>query len=501
MIRREDLPANRGRRALLKGSAAAGMASLLEAIPAAEPAAADRDTPFIAGYTDQASYRAGDRIPFCVSTTAPRFAMEIARVGARREVVWTGRGLAGVRHPVPEDASTHGCRWPVATTLQVPAQWRSGYYRALLRGEGPDGRVPTGELFFVVRASQPGRDARILLQLATNTYNAYNTWGGRSLYGGTRGHATRVSFQRPYAGFLPDDEFTSRYSGWRKWEQPFVAWAESSGYPLDFAVNADLEFHPELLRSYQLVLSVGHDEYWSAPMRDHLEAFIAAGGNAAFFSGNTAFWQVRSEDAGRALVCWKSDYQHDPVYAGGDHRFLTGIWSHRLIGRPENQLTGVSFCYGGYHRFFDQFPDGLGAYTVHRGDHWILAGTGLKRGDPLGIKDRIVGYECDGCQMTWSGGLPFPTHRDGTPESFVILGTAPAGLSVRDGSLGWVNDGLFGAGSTRRIEQPGAAVLGCYTRGGTVVTTGCTEWVNGLRGRDPHVERITRNILDRLSSS
>ena len=132
----------------------------------------------------------------------------------------------------------------------------------------------------------PGRETPILLVLATNTYNAYNTWGGRSLYGGTRGHATRVSFNRPYAGLLLDDEFTSRYSGWRKWGHPFVAWAASSGYHLDYAVNSDLEFHPEILRSYRLVLSVGHDEYWSAPMRDHLEAFIASGGNAAFFSGN-----------------------------------------------------------------------------------------------------------------------------------------------------------------------------------------------------------------------
>jgi len=42
-------------------------------------------------------------------------------------------------------------------------------------------------------------------------------------------------------------------------------------------------------------------------------------------------------------------------------------------------------------------------------------------------------------------------------------------------------------------------VLGCYTRGGTVVTTGCTEWVRGLQGKDPAIERITRNIVDRLS--
>jgi hypothetical protein len=483
------------------GSAAAGIGPALKAFPADEPAPAEEDRPSIEGYTDRTSYRGGDQIQFSISTCARRFAMEISRVGARREVVWSRRGLPGIRHPLPADASTHGCRWPVTTSLEVPRHWRSGYYSVALRGDDPDGQAPTGELFFVIRPSKPGRDSKILLVLSTNTYNAYNTWGGQSLYGGSRGHATRVSFNRPYAGFAPNDDFTSKYSGWRNWEHPFVAWAESSGYRLDFAVNSDLEFHPEILSSNRLVLSVGHDEYWSAPMRDHLEAFIAAGGNVAFFSGNTAFWQVRSVHEGRALVCWKADYKNDPIYARGDRRLLSGLWSHRLVNRPENQLTGVSFCYGGYHRFFEQIPDGKGAYTIHRPDHWIFAGTGLKRGDLLGAKHRIVGYECDGCQMLWSDGLPFPTFRDGTPQSFVILGTAPAGLSVRDGSLGWVNDGLFGASSGRSVDQPGAAVLGGYTRGGTVIATGCTEWTNGLRGRDAQVERITRNVLDRLSKA
>jgi hypothetical protein len=68
-----------------------------------------------------------------------------------------------------------------------------------------------------------------------------------------------------------------------------------------------------------------------------------------------------------------------------------------------------------------------------------------------------------------------------------------------DRSLVWVSEALYGKGTSRRVAQPGAAVLGVYTRGGTVVTTGCTEWVRGLEGRDPAVERITRNVLDRLS--
>jgi hypothetical protein len=482
---------------MLKGAAVAGLAALSDA-PAAGVEAV-RDRPIIEGYSDQISYQAGDRIGLHISTAARKYSVEIARVGARREVVWSQQGLPGAQHPIPETASTHGCNWPAALTLQVPGDWRSGYYSAILRGEAK-GQAAVGELYFIIRPARPSREAKILLQLTTNTYNAYNTWGGSSLYTGPRGQGTRVSFDRPYAGFVPGDAFTGKYSGWRNWEQPFVEWAERSGYRLDFAANSDLEFFPEMLKSYRLVLSVGHDEYWTAPMRDHLEAFIANGGNVAFFSGNTAFWQVRSEDQGRALVSWKQNFKRDPVYRGGDHRLLSTMWSNRLVKRPENQLTGVSFAYGGYHRFFEQFVDGAGAYTIHRPDHWIFAGTGLKGGDSLGASAKIVGYECDGCQFTLEDGLPVPTHRDGTPDSFVILGTAPAGLSKRDNSIGWVTTALLGEDSDKQVEQPGAAVLGCYMRGGTVVTTGCTEWVRGLSGKDAQVAQITRNILDRLAS-
>ena len=141
------------------------------------------------------------------------------------------------------------------------------------------------------------------------------------------------------------DGFTTWESGWRNWEQFLVAWAERSGYSLEYAVNTDLEFCPEILRHYRLVLSVGHDEYWSAPMRDHLEEFVAGGGNLAFFSGNNLWWQVRSEDRGRALVCWK-DFKRDPYYGSGRYDRLTTLWCHHLVQRPENRLTGVSFARG-----------------------------------------------------------------------------------------------------------------------------------------------------------
>ena len=439
-------------------------------------AIAEDNKPLIDGYAGQLSVVAGDALTLHLSSNADRADVTIQRLGAQVENVWTGQDVACSQQPIPARASSDGCNWPATLTVNIPAEWKTGYYRALLEADNGG----KGSLFFVVRSSQPGQDTKILLQLATNTYNAYTNWGGHSLYsyhgrGGLQGH--RVSFARP---------LNSQFD---KWEQPFVQWAEENGYVLDYAVNNDLEFRPQILKHYRLVLSVGHDEYWSSPMRDQLEQFIADGGNVAFFSGNTCCWQVRNEDDGRALTCWKQAYVLDPIFRTGDQRLLSTAWSHHLIGRPENELTGVGFLWGGYHRSHGQFMDGPASYVVHRPEHWLFEGTGLKRADRFGGKDSIVGYECDGCELEWVDGLPRPTCKDGTPESFIALGTCPAKWAPGD-SL-WYD--------RFPKDRVGNAVLGIYTQGGTVVTAGSTDWAHGLRGKDPIVQRITKNILDRLS--
>ncbi|MFO0925070.1 MAG: DUF6605 domain-containing protein [Pirellulales bacterium] len=442
---------------------------------------------FVEGYAGKVSYAPGEGLELHVSTSAKQFSIEVARVGATRQTVFQKNGIPGMESPIPENASSHGCQWPMAFHMPIPSDWKSGYYEVKLKIADDGGkyayrgkRTAESSCYFVLRASKPGASSPILMQLATNTYNAYNNWGGFSLYAfngraGVQGN--RVSFHRP-----PQSQYS-------RWEQAFCSWAESQGYVLEYAANSDLEFHPEILAGYQLVLSVGHDEYWSAPMRDHLEAFIASGKNVAFFSGNTCCWQVRSEDQGNALVSWKQRYVMDPIYPSKDHRLLSTLWSHHLVARPENQLTGVGFLFGGYHRSHGQFMDGSGAYTVHRPDHWLLDGTQLKKDDSFGGKDTIVGYECDGCEIEWKDGLPFPTYRDGTPQGFQIVATAPAK---------WHPDDAY---FYDRFEQGrvGAAVVGAYTRGGTVITVGSTDWAHGLAGKDVIVEKITRNVLDKLS--
>lgn len=496
----------------------------------------------VTGYCWPQSIAPGGEVRLHLSSAGARdVTVEISRVGAARTVVWSGAVPAG-DHATPPRAYATGCGWPAAVTLYAGDDWRSGYYEVTLTID-VDGKTRRDHAFFVLRPPA-GSSNTILLQLATNTWNAYNDFGGHNLYTG----GTTVSMQRPMSpGYLykpsgagrrvttthpPDPDMNTHVgyvrhhrlspyagsAGWPDWELPFVQWAEREGYCIDVCTNADLEEHPTLLDGCRLLLSVGHDEYWSGPMRDTVESFIARGGNVAFFSGNTSFWQVRMEDPSTqgpaaVMVGYKGQFKHDPVFDTDRQSELTSIWSDHLIGRPENHMTGVSFARGGYHRIGKRVTNGAGGYTIHRPDHWIFEGTGIGYGDVLGADATIVGYECDGCDFTYRDGLPFPTGEDGTPDSFTILGTAPAAHFTRTTAARppkanepaedeFIAARLFGTRDPAAVERiaHGHAVLGSYTStgGGTVVTSGCTDWAHGLAERDPQVERITANVLDRL---
>ena len=471
--------------------------------------------------------------------------VEVARVGGERTVVFRDASVPADHHPTPDGASAHGCGWPAAMVLRTEPEWRSGYYEVVLEID-LDGRRRRSHAFFVLRPAPGPSDADALLALSTNTWYAYNDFGGPSLYTG----GTQSALQRPMSpGFLdkppghgrrvttvhtPDPQMAAHVgylqlnhlsgwagsAGWPDWELPFVQWAERHGYRLDIVANADLEDHPELLEhgGYPLYLSVGHDEYWSAGMRDAVEDHIARGGNAAFLSGNTAFWQVRLEDhtpegPAATMIGYKGHFKRDPVYGTDRQEELTTIWSDVLIGRPENLMTGVSFTRGGYHRIGKRVTRGAGGYTVHRAGHWLFEGTGLGYGDVLGADAVLVGYECDGCAFTMRDGLPYPTGEDGTPTNFEILATAPAAHFTRDtatrppapnepSEIEFIASRVFGTHEASDVERiaHGHAVLGTYVSraGGTVVTSGSTDWAHGLAGRDPDVEQITHNLLRRL---
>lgn len=505
-------------------------------------------------YTDSLSYCPGDMLSLHVSCKSPAYDLEISRIGARREVVWTEEGLAGTWHPIPRQANEVGCDWPVAYTLQIPIEWRSGYYQIIVRAAGCSGRFAESEHFFVVRSAVPGQETKLLFILSTNTYHAYNSWGGGNLYSGKefsyshQGRCHRASVRRPfepgllskpptaaratfpaahtlgpmeqqarpfrsYAMEAEVDYWTMAAGFTGRWEGIFTTFLEENGYAADYAVQSDLDRLPGLIDAYEVCLSIGHDEYWTWKERDVMETWIDRGGRLAKFSGNSVFWQVRFEDHGDTMVCYKYDAMElDPVKGTPDQKYMTTMWSSTMINRPENTFTGLSFTRGGYARNGMSVPRGSGGYTIYRSDHWALSGTGLEYGDVVGGKEGIIGYENDGCAFTFKDGLPYPTGEDGSPKEMEIIAMSPAclgesldrgytGLLTGEEDLAACAQAVFGQDTKENRDRLryGSAMMVYFCCGqGQVFNSGDVEWAYGLTGGNPFVERITHNVLRRF---
>jgi hypothetical protein len=270
--------------------------------------------------------------------------------------------------------------WSVTDVVQVGRDWVSGYYVAQLRvTKGPDagavGRVP-----LIVR-SVPGDTAAVVVQVPVNTWQAYNPWGGKSLYtfnstGGVA--ATKVSFDRPYA------EDVGVPVPWGV-ELQAVRFLEREGVDVSYVTDADVDRDPGLLMNHRLAVSIGHDEYWSHRQRDAFEAALGRSTNIAVLGANAAYWQIRYENSRRTVVSWRSP-QADPVK---DTRTRTTQFRSLRPRRPECRLFGVMYAYNA-QRSADAPPTPY-RLVAPGGDPW-LAGAGIARGDEI---PGIVGYEWD----------------------------------------------------------------------------------------------------------
>ncbi|MFC9176250.1 N,N-dimethylformamidase beta subunit family domain-containing protein [Streptomyces sp. NPDC057107] len=358
-------------------------------------------------------------------------------------------------------------------TLTVPEEWPSSLYRATF--DVPEENRPTTceaehEVWFAVRAARPGTASRILVSIPFATWRAYTHAGQphRGLYYAEQPYrAARVPFDAPGGGPPPE-----------RWEEGLLRWLPGAGYQVDFCSGLDLHNGDELLSHYRMLVVNGHDEYWSMEMRDSVEAFARRGGNVAFFAANTAWWQMRLEDDGRTMVCHR-DAVSDPMTVI-DPRRTTVEWSSAPVDRPENTMTGLSFRRGAGAWGEGMAVMGKEAYTARFADHWAFEGTGLTDGEPFARG--ALGYETDACALEWTDGVPRATGVDGTPGSFVVLATA----DLRH----W-----------REYGQGGAATMGVFRLGaGTVFNAGTINWGSVLAD-DPVVDRVTRNVLDRLSGA
>lgn len=476
----------------------------------------------LCGYASARSVLPGETIQFHISSQIGGYRIDVYRQGVNLvHMAEVPLNLGPARaYGISRTAFEDGAQWPAAASLTIPSTWRSGLYLARVRAGGPPDFLGEGELEarmttarrqssalaatpsatttsaarmafppmvtydipFVVRPTSPGSQARILLAAADTTYEAYNYWGGRSLYGhgcsgldsagnpGAIAHiwsapygllqprALEVSFLRPFASAVGVVRMQT-------FEIPLIEWLERNGFRVDVCAASDLHKFPDLLSNYRLFVSVGHDEYWSTEMRDNVETFVANGGNAAFLSGNTCWWAVRFTLDGNKMICCK-DERLDPD---------TVTWND--LNRSAMSMVGTD-NYNVWPNVPPDQPAPMQYFVMKDESHWAFEGTGLRNDDTFGVYLRpggtfvcVVGGETN--NNGESGVLATTTFIDTTDNNRVYTGTMV---------------------SFQKEQHREAGT-------GTVFNAASINWVTGLSQQEGlwnSADQITWNVFNRL---
>jgi hypothetical protein len=429
----------------------------------------DAGSPSLQGFATDISVNVGGTVSFKIDTTFSSYNITIYRLG-----YYQGNGARQITPtPLPATAQkqppclTNGptglvdCgNWAVSATWAVPTTAVSGIYVAKLKTSSG----AASHIVFVVRNDASTSD--VLLKTNDTTWEAYNDYGGSSVYYGTaptsNGRAYKVSYNRPFSNRSEAGGYGT--SNWVFYgEYPMLRFLESNGYNVSYTSSIDAERSPNLLKNHKVLLSSGHDEYWSAGERTAVQAARDAGVNLALFTGNDLFWKTRwetsidsSHTAFRTLVTYKETLDNAAIDPA-DPSTWTGTWRDPRFsppadgGRPENALLGPIFMVN----------RGSGAPVISSAfsklRFWrntpVAALTGSQT---VVLGQDIIGYEWDadvdngfrppGLMDLWSTTLPVTdllqdygsTYLPGTATHSPTLYRAPGGgLVFAAGTVQW----------------------------------------------------------------
>ncbi|HTQ80222.1 MAG TPA: N,N-dimethylformamidase beta subunit family domain-containing protein [Thermoanaerobaculia bacterium] len=436
--------------------------------------------PAIEGYCSRTSLRAGERLSFHVSTNPPSpFTLDLYRMG-----YYGGKGgrlverlgpFTGRVQPDPEigPERLRDCRWEAATEIVIPADWPSGVYLGKLTAS------TSGLQSYVIFIVRDDRPCDVLFQSSDTTWAAYNRWPSQfSLYDNGRkiwywGPGVRVSFNRPYGKYcqIVDSPLSQGSGEFLLWEHPLAFWLEQNGYDVSYVSNLDTHSDLQGLLRAGTWVSVGHDEYWTREMHDHVQAARDAGVNLAFLSANTCYGLIDlgADGLGTAHRTLSRLGQYGPIEAENvpDFPEILGLTQH---GPDESLLIGARTNYP---------LTGGSDWTCALEKHWLFEGTGMKEGDSI---PGLVGWEWHGDAAALPGlevvatGNIRPRGRNRTQGHYAAtVYPGPKGNFVFNGATIWWSTGLS--------SPPGF----------TLPRFGRTR----PQGPDPRVARMTANLLAR----
>jgi hypothetical protein len=450
------------------------------------------------GYMWPKWVRAGESAEYRVHAPA-QYQLTLWRYGLMKEFVrmigWIDEhGPDSNRQVLPDgDFTQSGVKWNekgFGARPTIVAPERTGLYYLWAK-------MPSGEAFsfpWVVAPRRP--QAKIAVLASTNTWNAYNNFGGRSNYinpaglpprpvVNSRQDLDRFRDPRPFGGwshqdeeFLPlsfdrpephnhlfdDPEVTDPVRGrvqcgqtpgeWR-----LLGWLERQGILYDYYAEAQLHDGTLNLDAYRALILAIHPEYWTRQMYRTVKSWVfERGGRLMYLAGNGLNCELTLSPEG-VMRCLSHVRSLNGEMGGhsADDTVEYESRMHRTL-ESEASLLGVVCSSAGLMT--------AAPYRVENGSHWVFAGTGLRNGDLFGEKtlhERVAGG---------ASGHETDKRSASSPPDTVLLakGTNPDG----------------GGAELVYHERPG---------GGAVFSAGSITWIPALFP-DPHVARITRNVLD-----
>jgi hypothetical protein len=467
------------------------------------------------GYVWPKWVRGGESSEFRVHSDAA-YKLELFRYGLVKEFIRTigwydEHGPRATIQITPDgDYSQTGAMWNKFGYTSphhkqfVTAPQRSGLYYFHARNE-------RGRFFSFPWIVAPAAPQAKLAVLASNiTWNAYNSFGGRSNYihpdrlpptptVNARLELNRytnpehvnymvedyapLSFDRPepicsipehVQATDPIEGRAACHVAEAEWR--LLAWLEREGFACDYYAETQLHFGQLDLDAYRVLVISTHPEYWSAQMFHRVKDWVFnRGGRLVYLGGNGLNCDVEFLDE---ATC---------IYRNGDERRLR-VASDRRAGSPGNErppAQGPAEPAGRtyesrFHLRHESEASLLGVvyddrgimtaapYRVIDSRHWVFAGTGLREGD--------------------------------------LFGTESLHMRVPGGASGHETDKISPSSPTHthllaRGENPGGGgaemVIHEHAGGGAVYSAGSIAWTASVLV-DPAVSTITANVLRRF---
>jgi N,N-dimethylformamidase beta subunit-like, C-terminal len=400
------------------------------------------------GYSDKLSVFSGEEISLMISTRSEKISLELIRVGQKLKMIQKINDILGTYQSIETKfPSALGCGWKPSLKYKMPKAISGGCYLIKLTGSNAD-----DSSFIPVIVKPEKIKNEIAVIASTNTWHAYNSWGGQNFYINYTSFPSKyiLSTQRPFDLSIrnPVEDICQITRDHLLVGERFVwAWLERENYDYDLYSDIDLHSPEEFnsyIKKYKIIIISTHNEYWSYAMIDHLKEFIKSGGNVISLSGNTMFKEV--------------------TFPREDMIVLDGAY-FREQGFKEETVLGIAHDIRGFKTW--------APYKVMKSDHWVFSGTDLKDGDLLGKEGLNVSQE----ETTGASGWETDKIFQDSPKNTILLAKG-------------INPGEGGADISLYQDPGGGSVfaVGSITFGGSLLV-------------DDNISKITKNVVQRFLGS